>query len=412
VIASPSSANRAALQREFARLRRLLPSPPAARIAALVRTCRTLADDRSAQGAAARRELPRTTGLSREMVDWGLRQTCGQLTATLLRRQLSRGVTVTATAVSPRLVTLVLAGNVFTAGLPPILLALLHGSALVIKASQQERGFPRRFLAALRTADPRLARSVRLLTVPGEDASLDIAFRESDLVVGFGSDSTMAALRHRVPPPTSLREHGHGIGVGYVSRALLRDTRTAKRAATALALDVAAYDQRGCLSPQTVWVENGGPIEIRGFAALLAGALGECERKLPRGQLPPRAAAEQVQWRGVAAATGEIWDGGRFAVAYRGRRELSPTPGWRNIELCDCHGPAEMISEVLPLGRHLKAIGVGGDQELFQEVAKLLPASLCPRLSRLGAMQRVPLFDVADGTAADDGFLRWRVLAS
>jgi hypothetical protein len=386
--------------------------PAERRVAALAQALRMLADGSSALGAACRRHLPASTGLSQPMVDWALRTTLGPLTRSRLGRAVAHQASARRRLVPPRLTTVVLAGNVFTAGLGPIALALLHGSPVAIKASSREETFPSLLAEALGATDPLLGDAVAVIRLPRDAPSLEqLLWSASDVVVAYGRDETMHALRQRVPEGVRLVEHGHGLGVAYVGGAALRSEATAARAATALALDVAAYDQRGCLSPQCVWVETRGAVDGRQFARLLDTALGRLEHRLPRGPLPPLIAAEQMQWRAVGAATGEIAEGSRHAVAYRGRERWRTSPGWRNLDVLECDGPEQMIAAVTPLATQLKAIGLAGAREERRSLAAHLPPPLCPRLSPLGSMQRPDVFGWSDGVPADAGLLRWMEIA-
>ena len=53
-----------------------------------------------------------------------------------------------------------------------------------------------------------------------------------------------------------------GIAIG---KAALASEESARKTAQELALDVAAYDQRGCLSPHMAWAVRGAPVHrVRG----------------------------------------------------------------------------------------------------------------------------------------------------
>ena len=68
-----------------------------------------------------------------------------------------------------------------------------------------------------------------------------------------------------------------------------------------LSLDICAYDQRGCLSPQLVYIEETTSRSTEHFAKRLADeGLGSIGKTLPRGPLPVSIGAVQAQWRGIA----------------------------------------------------------------------------------------------------------------
>ncbi len=320
--------------------------------------------------------------------------------------------------VPPTLATIILAGNIFTAAARPILLALLAGAPILCKASTQDDLFPNLFAAALQEADPAVAAALAVLTFPGGTQDLEAPLLErSDAILVYGSDATIQSLRARTPPTARLLEHGHGVGAAYVPAAVLANPDDAAKAAASLALDVAAYDQRGCLSPQAVWVEGGteGRTGHR-FADLVSGALERWQCHLPRGPLPIEAAAAQSQWTGVLTAMAQLYrcDGGAAAwtdnPALPSEGGLPWGPGYRHLLVLPCDSPEDFARRLAPLGPHLKAVGVGGGPADLRRVATALPPPLCPRLGPLGRMQIPPLATCDDGAPPFEGLLRWRHL--
>jgi hypothetical protein len=170
----------------------------------------------------------------------------------------------------PSFVTaLVLAGNTPLLAWPALWAALLAGSAVFVKqSSRSETLWPRLFVAALaEAADPDLATLVHRDGWPGEDARTAELVRAADAVIAYGSDASVAALRALTPPGTPFFGFGHALSVGLVlARADADD------AAAGFARDVLLYDQGGCLSPQTVFVE-GGAAQASAFGYALARAL-------------------------------------------------------------------------------------------------------------------------------------------
>ena len=382
---------------------------------ALARAAALLVDPNSSPGRRARADLPGSTGLSPEMVDWALRTTLDAITPASLQTLWSTWDRPPGLhPVPPRLTALVLAGNVFTAAVRPLLFALLAGSPVLCKAASRDDRFPRLVAEALAEVDPTLAAALGVLTFPGGTVHLeDPLLAASDAVMVYGSDATLRALRARVPPTARLLEHGHGTGAAHVPAHVLADPDRAAEAAHHLALDVAAYDQRGCLSPQAVWVEGGQGEAGRRFAGLIQNSLDRWHRDLPKGPLPTDVAAAQSQWRGVLAATGDLFEGPGGAVAVAGNPALPVQggppwgPGWRNLLVLPCAGPADLVARLAPLGIHLKALGAGGTDDDRRRLALSLPPPLCPRLGPLGAMQTPPLDALDDGAPPFEGLLRW-----
>lgn len=363
-----------------------------------------IADPELALGRAARERLPESSGLSLPMVAWALAATFERSGTRELHEAVRRMRPPPKTLASPAcLSVLVLAGNVFTAGVQPWSLSLLARTPVLVKASSKDDVLPRLFCAALAEVDPELSEACAVVTFPGGSPSLEATLlSRADVVSAYGSDQTLASIRARLRPTTHFIPHGHGLGVGYVPAAAAPNDAAFRDVAEAFALDVAAYDQRGCMSPHAIWVDRGGDI----FARHLADALDDLARELPRGPLPAEVGAAQLQWRGVAAARGELHEGDGWAVSYEGDAAFRVSPGWRNVQVLAASSGEHFTASAGALGVHLKTLGVAGEEALGAAIARSLPASVAPRVCRAGEMQRPSLLSFADGRPPWEGLFR------
>ena len=91
---------------------------------------------------------------------------------------------------------------------------------------------------------------------------------------------------------------GPKLSLAVVGAERLPDTEAARQLATALARDASAFDQQGCNSPHTVFVERGGNVSGSEFAGLLAEAMQTVTRNAPLQQVD---AAGSVNVLGVRA---------------------------------------------------------------------------------------------------------------
>lgn len=335
-----------------------------------------------------RPRLAASAGLSEPMVEWALRTTCEPASKAMMTA-LAEAPTVG--MVGDRAVDLalvVLAGNVFTAAVRAVLTPLLFGVPTVVKASSRDDLLVRALAEAL---EPPFAEALAILSFPGDDQRMSALVEQADVVHIHGSDETVRAIRTMAPASSLVLPHGHGLGVALV----FADGRTfEERHATAdrLALDVAAYDGRGCLSPQRIYV-LGSPARAIELGDRLHHALGRIEDRLPRGPLPEAVAARQMQWRGVAAATGVLFEGRTHAVAIEEDAPLPSPPGYRNVSLHTVPDEAAFLDAVRPLGAHLKVVGVAGEPVEPIAVALDHAPGLVPRVCPVGTMQTPP-FDL------------------
>lgn len=356
-------------------------------------------------GRELREALATTTGLSNAMIEWGLTTTL----RTANQKDFLALLPVCASSAEPRsyhaarLAAVVLSGNVFTASFRALCAPLMARVPVVAKASSRDDVFPSFFARALLAVNEDVGRAVRVVVFRGGDVPLeDALFGQCDVVAAYGSDATLHAIRSRLPSTTTFVPHGHGLGIAYVPKSTLPLDAICKR----LARDVAAYDQRGCLSPHAIFVERGSSFSVRELTECLSFALDHEEASLPRGVLPLSAGAQQLQWRGIAAARGDLREGATWSIAVERGGSFRLSPGYRNVSLLECTSTDQFCQLIAPLGIHLKCLGVEADAETRNEIAAMLPAPLAPRVCATGRMQEPGLTCPTDGMDPMQGFMR------
>jgi hypothetical protein len=369
-----------------------------------------LADAAQTLGDAAhrgRRELSNATGLSVAMVDWAARTTLGTMQEDAMHALVGHARRDIDGATDPlALLSVILAGNVFTASVRGIVVPLLFGVPVLAKASSRETVFPAMLRDALRSVDSRLGTAMDLVVFPGGDLECDAALVESAAAVSvYGSDETVAGLAGRLGD-TPVIEHGHGVSVAYCGAGAWNDAHVASTIEK-LSLDICAYDQRGCLSPQLVYVEEASGRSAAAFAQrLIDEGLNRIGRTLPRGPLPGSVGAAQAQWRGLAEVEGALLVGDSCAVSIRAPQPVRWSPAYRNVTVAPVRGLDDALRAMRSIGSHLKCVGT--DTGSLPEVRAALAES--PTLSAyactLGEMQTPPLDAPADGLPIWHGLFR------
>jgi hypothetical protein len=354
--------------------------------------------------------IPQSAGLSREMVHWALQSALEPLSSAdllALEHALPLPHPGAQRVQAGQLCAVVLAGNVFTAAARAVALPLLFGLPVLAKASSHDATFAQLLGHALLEADAELGQAFQLAVFGASaERELHALLERADVVSAYGGDETLRRLRATLPATATFVPHGHGLGAAFVDRGALEDEAAAASSASALAFDVAAYDQRGCLSPLVAWVREGAPIRPERFGELVFEALARLAKTLPRGPLPLEAAAAQLNFRGVTALRGKLLEGDGFAVCCEGAGPLRVSPGYRNLLLLSIEDGAALSERLAPLGVHLKSLGVAGVTDLPALLAAL-PARLAPRICGLGRMQTPPLHALADGLPAWEGLVRF-----
>lgn len=415
----------------LARRRRHLVRRPVHDILAVIDRCiRRWLDPESDERRQAEAQLPETTGLSRPMLRHVLplvfEEYRGERLGALLdaelggRDSLDRAVASnegTRHAIGPGLSVHVLAGNLPGAGLDGGIFSLLVKSAVLVKAASTEPVLPDLFARSLAAVDPELGACLRVVHWPGGRADLErSAFERADLVVASGSDVSLASIRERLGADTRFIGYGHKLSFGLVTRAGLADCGALAHWSRAAAYDVAVYDQLGCLSPQLIYVEEGGPVSPREFAARLADSLAEWQITLPRGAAPTAAVSairrvrDQAEWQALAGKDVELHtsrSGLHWTVIYEADPTFAPSPLYRTVRVKPLRGPthiAELLTDWCP---YLESVGIAADPGESARLGELLVRLGVSRMCPLGKMQQPPLIWRRGGRPRIGYFLRW-----
>ena len=281
----------------------------------------------------------------------------------------------------PGLTGVWLAGSVPTATFSALLLPLLTGSAVWAKASSADPVTPALFRETL--AEAGLPEVMRI-------APEDELLREVDCLVAYGSDDTIEAVRRRLPRAVPFVGYGHKLSLAAVGTQV-----GVAEAAVDLALDLALWDGRGCLSPAYALVLDRPAGRAESFAAELARALSDCDSTLPRPSLDMTEEAQIREQRAFAALRpeGGVWtsEGSTsWTVAYDPSGPL-PSPGaLRFARVHAIRSLGELGERCRELSPHLSSIGHSGWGS-DMEIAAIAAASGASRICPIGRMQLPPI---------------------
>lgn len=369
------------------------------RVAALGRVSELWLDDpdRLDEAAAA---IAESTGYATAVVATCLRRTFAAHRVaplrTLAREHLDRegggareGTRRFATA--PRLVVAVLAQNTPGLAIAPAYHALLLGSPIVLKPSSREPSFAERLARSIAEVDAELGAACAAIAWKGgssevEDPLLGAASR----IVAYGGGPAIAALRER------FGERVIACGPRASAAVVAPGGGDLASVAARLARDVAFLDQRGCLSPQVVWVDE--RIDREQLGAALAEALRGVEREWPRRRLDLadaaafRRAADAAEAEVLAGRVLALHGGGAepFAVVAEREPALRSGPLDRFVRLHPFRGPDELGDALAPLEGVLECVGIDAGNEDRAALEAVCREAGATRICPLGAMQDPP----------------------
>ncbi len=294
------------------------------RVDDVLRAVRALADPAHPVGRAVREAAVRECSLSPAMAERVFALSCARYTGDAVEALASDARGAMRVAVS-------LAATVAVAPLRAIALPWLAGAERVeVRGSSRQRALVEVIVRAF--------------------GNNNVSTRESlspdaDLVIAYGSDETVDSIGRGLSPSTRFEGYGHGFGIAWIDR---------DEEPSAVALDVALHDQRGCLSPLAVFVSGDA---VR-FARALHEALAGVEDALPRGRVEVGEAAAVMQWQGAAAA--------RCAWSRRGKTHFvgaleTPSflasPGLRNVVVSEARDASHVAALLGDEGAHLTCVG-------------------------------------------------------
>jgi hypothetical protein len=416
----------ATVQRLRSTREQLRARPASAIVAALGAAGRRLLDPRDPIRRAALERLPESSGLSPAMCALVLDHMAADWTAERLGRLveielgdsrclddvMEHGARVSM-ALGPSLCVQIGAGSVPGVGVTALLRSLLVKSPTLLKPGRGDGLLPHLYARSLAEVDEPLARSLAVVSWPGErEDILEAAIGEADVVVVYGSDETVGSVRARLPVTARLVSYHHRISVGVVGRdALTREA--APQTAADVASAVAAFDQRGCVSPQVIYVEEGGACVPGDFAAHLAAAMEDAEERWPSGALDLAEASRLQQARGTiemmtAGHGGSVRHGrGGWTVTWEPEDGPTVPVAGRFVRVRPIGDVSELPTVLAPLRAHLQTVGVAGLGDRSETVTSALGELGASRVTPFRSVPFPPPWWHHDGRGPLLDLVRW-----
>ena len=270
-----------------------------------------------------------------------------------------------ARAIAPALGLHVFSGNVPGISVTSIVRALLVKSAVIGKPAAGEPAMAAAFARLLAEADPDVGDCVAVHYWTGGNTGLEDAFlARAGLVVHYGGEDAIAALRARARPDTRFVEHGPRLSFAIIDPAGLDDPAAAARD---LAVATALFDQQGCVSPQLAWI-LGPPADAAAFAERTADALRDIQDTLPRGRLDPAEAAAihqlrtHAEFRAIRGDDIRLWtgEGLSFTVIADPAPGIDPSCLNRTLIVKAIDSIDSLVRQLHPARRYLQTAGVAG----------------------------------------------------
>jgi hypothetical protein len=305
-----------------------------------------------------RPSLPLSMGLSASNGDQCLGLATGAITRDGLARELATP------GVRPSRVSVVVPWGVFTTPIEWVAMLAAAGAAVHLKA-------PRRDPAMCAA----LAQDFSAEGLP-VTWSTDRELPESDAVVAFGGDDTVAEIAAATPTARHAL-YGHRFSVAVVEDAPYN--------AQVLAWEHLLYDTRGCMAPVAVFVLGDGSALFES----LADAMRLASLAVPAGDGEPELGPEARRRLGLARASGQAVTGDGWAVALLPAAHFTPVSLPRFVTLHPVPDAATLRGILSPWRDHLSTLGTDDMLRAHREGGDWLDIfSWFPRIDGPGRMQR------------------------
>lgn len=375
----------------------------------------------------AEKELVSQLGLSPLSAREGMNHLFGELTSEklllLLKEELgdpralddfvAMGRSHYSKAIGPSLTAHLFPGNVFAPSVMSLVMGLLVKSSNLGKCSSDDTVMPFLFAESLKKENPKLGRSVEVVTWKGGSVELEkVVFSNSEAVIAYGSDESIQEIRSRIPPHVRFIGYGHRVSLAVILKSVLIQ-RNLDSLIKKSVFDIQMYNQMGCLSPQSLFVEKGGEISVEEFAERLQVRLIKKRNALPlpfEARVRMRSLQEYYEVQKVSGKKIKIFGEHPHEgmVFYDEKVSLKNLSVYGRAVVVSGFSRRESLSSVLqerPF--NLQAVGLAASRKDYREFADFLSRTGVSRICPLGSMQRPPITWHHDGMDNLRPLIRW-----
>lgn len=321
--------------------------------------------------------------------------------------------------VTPGVVQIVAAGNVPVTPLLSMLHALVLRSGALVKVSSRDPITPSLFARSFRRRVEGWGGLFAVVHGARLRGILPVGTARG-AVIGFGGDETMRKLASEIPPAVPRVLYGHKLSLGFLFREAISSDRALAATASALARDVVAFDQQGCLSPLFYFYEDIDLAPSRDSLERIAGAIArELERRQdthPVRTMDLATSSAISQWRGRMEAKAQAgaplaisFSSGSlsWSVAVMAHHETLGGALPRVVRLLPAPEPGRLIHHLESVRGQLSTLSFAGDRDSLSPWEEELIDLGVSRIVPLGTMQDPALHWFHDGKPNLAPLVRW-----
>ena len=279
----------------------------------------------------------------------------------------------------PEVIGHICAGNILGIAAFEMIIDKLVDAATWIKVPTEEPVFGALYAKSIQEIDPNLAYSIAILPFEGGNKEVnEFLFSKSDIIRATGGELTrknIESLSNKYNIP--VVGHWHKFSFIAISREYMNDK--VKDIAELVSLDVSAWDQQGCFSPQEIYIEEGGNISALKFAEILSKEMENTYRALPKGTKPGKMQVldgyhqyfkKEMMGEPVKLFSSSSY---KWLVIYDGNTgNVEPSPLFRVIRVKPVDDIMDIPKIVKPLSQFLQTVGVAIPKERLLSFADIM----------------------------------------
>jgi acyl-CoA reductase LuxC len=305
------------------------------------------------------------------------------------------------------LIGFVMPGNIAGGGLHEVVIALLAGCSVMIKSATAEPFFFRELAKAVARADNDFSHRLAVFDWGRQQIDLTSAMCEScDRIAVFGDDATIASFDRsgdRHVDNSGRRGDLAGFGDRVSCAIVMSDGRSSgedRAPERLLARDIVLFEQRGCLSPHHIFIDDADGSYALAFAEKLAAALDHLASELP----PPtklrledaaaiRRVRETARWQGLGGRQVRMWEGSNlgWTLIFDHDTAFAESPGFRTVRVSPFADLDDLARRLEPTRGRLEACAIAGSSSLNGDVRSLVEMFGASYVCDSGVMQSPPI---------------------
>lgn len=238
--------------------------------------------------------------------------------------------------------------------------------------------------------------------------SAELLSRSVDVRLAWGGAEAVGSIAS-LPKKWTTQDIIFGPKLSYmvIGSDALSSERSIRRLLRRAATDVSVFDQTGCASPHTIFIERGGQISPREFASRLAVQMDQALVRIPRGADTPDQAAAVATKRAIYEFTGDVWasDDESWTVLYDEEPGLADPTYSRVITVRPVD---DIMMTVKHASEDIQTIGLAAGAARKLDYAEAVTARGVERCPDIGMMTH---FEVPwDGMVVMDRLVRWSTM--